>query len=277
MPESISLPINLNEVNGLIEELSAKVSRLELAAHIEDTDNPHLVTAVQIGAELTGAGAAAASQAIAAHETTTNHPLVSDDVEITGDGFMRFDDKLKLDTIQVGATANATDAQLRARNTHTGTQAASTIEGLGSAAIRNVGTTTGTVAAGDDGRLTNARTPTGTAGGVLSGSYPNPSFAAGVFARSLGNPGWEKLHSGKVHEWGSTVVTLNANGDGAINLPLTLSTGVQSYSVVNGDANAFGDRVFSCNTASTLATITFSVRPSPGAVTVRVNWNAIGV
>lgn len=48
---------------------------------------------------------------------------------------------------------------------------------LGNAAGLDVGTTAGTVAAGDDARLTDARTPTGGAGGVLSGSYPNPGFA----------------------------------------------------------------------------------------------------
>ena len=48
---------------------------------------------------------------------------------------------------------------------------------LGNAAGLDVGTTAGTVAAGDDTRLSDSRTPTGGAGGVLSGSYPNPGFA----------------------------------------------------------------------------------------------------
>lgn len=50
--------------------------------------------------------------------------------------------------------------------------------GLGDSAVKNTGTIAGTVAAGDDSRLTDARTPTGSAGGVLSGTYPNPGFAA---------------------------------------------------------------------------------------------------
>jgi hypothetical protein len=45
-------------------------------------------------------------------------------------GWMSPADKTKLDGIQTGATANATDAELRDRSTHTGTQAIATVSGL---------------------------------------------------------------------------------------------------------------------------------------------------
>ena len=49
-------------------------------------------------------------------------------------GLMAAADKAKLDGVAAGATANATDAQLRDRSTHTGTQSASTITGLATVA-----------------------------------------------------------------------------------------------------------------------------------------------
>lgn len=50
-------------------------------------------------------------------------------------GFLSAADKSKLDGIATGATANATDAQLRDRSTHTGTQTANTISDFAAAVV----------------------------------------------------------------------------------------------------------------------------------------------
>lgn len=54
-------------------------------------------------------------------------------------------EKSKLSGIESGATQNATNAQLRDRSTHTGTQPLSTLSDAGSAAARDVGTSPGNV------------------------------------------------------------------------------------------------------------------------------------
>lgn len=55
----------------------------------------------------------------------------------TEDGFMSSGDKTKLDNIAAGATANQTDAYLRDRANHTGTQTASTISNFDAAVSAN--------------------------------------------------------------------------------------------------------------------------------------------
>jgi hypothetical protein len=50
--------------------------------------------------------------------------------------------------------------------------------------MRRLGTGASDAAAGDDARLSDARAPRGAAGGVLSGTYPNPGFATDPLARA---------------------------------------------------------------------------------------------
>lgn len=49
----------------------------------------------------------------------------------------------------------------------------------GTAGLRTLGTGAQAACAGNDARLSDSRAPTGSAGGILSGSYPSPDIAAG--------------------------------------------------------------------------------------------------
>jgi hypothetical protein len=100
-------------------------------------------------------------------------------------GVMTSADKTKLDGVAAGATANSSDATLLARANHTGTQDVSTISGLGGAATLSVGTTSGTVAAGDHAHL-GVYEPSGAAATAVSGH--ESSFDHTLIATALQDP-----------------------------------------------------------------------------------------
>lgn len=103
--------------------LSLSASDVGLGAVNNTSDAAKPVSTAQAAADaLVASNAAAALAAHAASESGHALAVASGD-----DGFMSGGDKAKLDGIAPGATANATDAQLRDRSTHTGGQDASTI------------------------------------------------------------------------------------------------------------------------------------------------------
>jgi len=65
--------------------------------------------------------------------TALNTKAPKDVATTTLNGLFAATDKVKLNTIATGATANALDSALRDRSTHTGTQATSTVTGLDTA------------------------------------------------------------------------------------------------------------------------------------------------
>lgn len=95
--------------------------------------------------------------------------------------------------VQSGATKKATAALFKTTNAAdlvSGTIANARLP-IGStlaAGALQIGTTSGTACDGADSRLSNSRTPSGAAGGDLTGTYPSPSLAAsGVTAGTYGS------------------------------------------------------------------------------------------
>lgn len=112
-------------------------------------------------------------------------------VTTTVNGFMSAADKTKLDGVAAGATANATDASLRDRSTHTGTQASSTVTAAATARI--LGRITAGAGAVEELTGTQATTLLDVFTGALKGLVPSGGTAS-TFLRGDGS--WQAIAGG---------------------------------------------------------------------------------
>jgi hypothetical protein len=161
----------------------------------------------------------------------------------------------KTDTLQVGR---------RLKTTNTAGLVYSTI-----AAASFAAGVTGVTVVNDSGTLDAGLSAVSY--GLLA--YLNQSLPG--FTASKATNGYQKLPSGLIMQWGSSVVLLDVGGNGIINYPLTFPTAVYTVTLVNGDVTVHGDKVFSLQPPNTVGFVV-SLTPNPGAVSVRVNWTAFG-
>ena len=180
--------------------------------------------------------------------------------------------KTKLDGIASGATANATDAQLRDRSTHTGTQTAGTITGLatvattgaygdlsgrptlGSAASRDAGASSGNVPILDGSGLIPSALLPGFVDDVLEFSNVAAFPATGETGKL-----YVSLATNRVYRWSGSIYieiapspgSTDSVTEGSVNLYFTTARGQSAASSWwSGYRSTIGDQLATANSQS---------------------------
>ena len=177
-------------------------------------------------------------QSVEAYAAPTNHDHAV--VTTSVNGFMAAADKVKLNAIAAGATSNATDAALRARSSHTGTQAVSTIDGL-QALLDGKAASSHVHAAGDitSGTFADARIPNLAISKITS--------LQGALDNKVGNSGNESIAGVKTFT-GNVVLTPGVAAGASLNMG---GVGVAPTSPVDGDVWQTGSTItFRCGTSN---------------------------
>ncbi|WP_312463029.1 tail fiber domain-containing protein [Comamonas sp.] len=141
-------------------------------------------------------------------------------------------EKNKLAAVATGATANATDAALRSRSTHTGTQEIATVAGLQAALDAKLPLTGGGMA----GQLVGQRRSLTMSGAAVDGGDGNGSFVA----RSSATQGDGNL-AGMTFWHDAYAIRLGVRGDGYFGLGSYSRAAWSWYSDVSGNMVAAGN------------------------------------
>lgn len=204
-----------NMVEGATKKILSTTERTKLAGIAEGADKtPTLAAVASSGSYADLSNKPNIPQGTVTSVGITAPAGMSASEDITGagkialsyqNGYLLFTTALqsKLDGIAAGATANATDAQLRDRSTHTGTQAMSTIAGLAQAIADAVAPTEKTANknqangyAGLDvnGKVATAQLPEAVLGAVkYQGGWNASTNSPAIPAASSANLGWYRI------------------------------------------------------------------------------------
>ncbi|HGA2745360.1 TPA: phage tail protein [Enterobacter roggenkampii] len=233
-----------------------------------------------------------------AHEQSRNHP----DASTTEKGFVQLSSSVTSDSESQAATpkavkiamdnASARLAKDRNLSDLPNTALARQNLELGDSSTRNVGTTAGTVASGDDARITGAMQKSQNGGdipdvakflqnlglksaaqrdvGTGTNQIPDmASFAAG--------PGWMKFPSGKIIQYGYQ--TSSASGAIIVNFPIPFPT--QCYGVTGAGTDASAANIAGCQVIDkagfNLSAWLVAANSVFNRTATNISWIAVGI
>lgn len=179
--------------------------------------------------------------------------------------------KTKLDGIASGATANQTDAYLLSRANHTGTQAHTTITGLGTLATQS-GTFSGTSSGTNTGDQTISLTGdvTGSGTGTFAATLASSGVSAGSYGSASSVATFTVDAKGRLTAAGSTAIAISAGAVSGLGGAATLNVGTSAGTVAAGNDSRFSDARTPTDGSVTDAKIT-----SGGLSASSINWVGI--